>query len=60
MTQGKRAARKRWGTLERWLLAALVLALVGVFLTGCASQVREVCGTLPDGSEFCTLIRSAG
>lgn len=49
MTQDKRAARKRWGTLERWLLAALILALVGVSLTGCATQVRETCGTLPDG-----------
>lgn len=52
--------KNRLDPLERWLLAALILALVGVFLTGCAAQVREVCGTLPDGSEFCTLIRSAG
>lgn len=51
-------ARRGLNSLERWLLAALILALVGVFLTGCAAQVREVCGTLPDGSEFCTLIRS--
>lgn len=25
-------------------------------LVGCATQVTEICGTLPDGSEFCTFV----
>ncbi len=35
----------------------LALALSAT-LAACASTAREVCGTLPDGSEFCTIIRS--
>jgi len=34
----------------------VVCLLVG--LVGCAGQVVETCGTLPDGSEYCTLVRS--
>ena len=35
------------------------ITLTAALLTSCAAQVQEVCGTLPDGSEFCTLIRSS-
>lgn len=35
------------------------LILTTAMLTACAAHAtRDVCGTLPDGSEFCTLIRS--
>lgn len=33
------------------------LILTTALLTACASPTREVCGTLPDGSEFCTIVR---
>ena len=32
------------------------LILTTALLASCAAQVQEVCGTLPDGSEFCTFI----
>jgi len=39
----------------------VLLAIGGItlflVLTGCATQVTEKCGTLPDGSEYCTFVK---
>lgn len=33
------------------------LTLTAALITACAAPTtREVCGTLPDGSEFCTIV----
>ena len=54
-----------WGRhprhLARWMLLcalAITAAAVVVSMTGCA-QAREVCGTLPDGTEYCTIVKGA-
>ena len=34
------------------------MTLTAALLTACAAPTtREVCGTLPDGSEFCTILK---
>lgn len=34
------------------------IAITSALLAACAAtSTREVCGTLPDGSEFCTIVR---
>ena len=42
-------------------IAVLLASATVLAVSGCATgHVREVCGTLPDGSEFCTLIKEHG
>lgn len=46
--------------LARWMLvcALTMLAAATVLpLVGCAAPTTEVCGTLLDGSEFCTILK---
>lgn len=34
------------------------ITLTSALITACAATItREVCGTLPDGSEFCTILK---
>ncbi len=50
--------RRHLRPLAHWLLVctlALVAAVLVLPLVGCATS--EVCGTLADGSEYCTIVK---
>lgn len=52
--------RRHLRELAKWMLvvvAVRMLTTIGALL-GCAQQPVETCGTLPDGSEFCTLLKA--
>jgi hypothetical protein len=46
-------------TGHRAVNVLLFIGCIALFLvlTGCATQVTETCGTLPDGSECCTFVK---